>query len=131
MVWLGSHDGRGICEELAENLDMISVEFWENVIEEKEWIFSWNFSHIFPKESDKSQKKNLILTTREDVFRRRPSVIYLDWKTDLIQMWANSGSSDDEITFCIFSEEFQEMLLVDYLQSVTFSEFDFYWSREL
>lgn len=46
-------------------------------------------------------------------------------------MRTDSCSSDDEITFCVFSEELQEMFLVDYSESMAFSELDSYWSREI
>ncbi len=52
---------------------MISIEFREDIIEEKEWIFPGNLSDIFSEQSDKSQKKNLIFPTREDIFRWLPT----------------------------------------------------------
>lgn len=46
-------------------------------------------------------------------------------------MRSDTGSSDDQITLCVCSKEFQEMLLVDYSESMAFSELDSYWSGEI
>jgi len=78
MIGLSGHDGRCICEELAENMCVIFVEFREYIIEEEEWFFSGILFYIFAQESDKGEQENLIFPTREDVLSSIPCSVYLD-----------------------------------------------------
>jgi hypothetical protein len=72
MIGLSGHNRRSIREELAEDMCVIFIELWENIVEEEEWFFSGVFLHIFAEESDKSEEENLIFPSREDIFRRTP-----------------------------------------------------------
>lgn len=108
MIGLSGHNCSCICEELTENVCVIFVEFWEDIIEEEEGSFSGVFLHIFPEQSDEREEENFIFPSREDIFGSAPCPIYLDWKTNLIKVRANRRSSHHEVSLGVVGEEIQK-----------------------
>lgn len=131
MIGLSRHNSRRIVKELTKYVSMVFIELWEDIVEEEKWSLSRTFMDVFPQETDKSEEKNLVFATGEDIFCWLPFIVYLDRKTHLIQMWSDSRSSYYEVSLRILTEELEEILCVDRRQRVTLLELDSYWSWEI
>ena len=131
MIGLGGHQRHAISEEFTEDVSVSSIEFREDIIEEKERFFARNFLDITTDSSYTGEQESLIFTTREYVFCEHPGIIFFNIKSYIIEMRANSRTSDGEISVEIFSYKIRESFSRKMCQFVTVFEYNFDWSGEV